>query len=212
MNISSLKQRRLRRTTTVPPTPYATANMPKVLAMEEMGNFEVLKWMRDTKKRHETEDEQCKANGLVLKPRPVNLNKAFDKHERHLTREIYPYDSNPSVYNPNYDIDEVVAKLNQAILNRLHEPILQKYQDKVRAQEMTVKEAEKKFEEEGEPKVLSEMELMQLHNLAPTGMETLQLMIEQWEERFTEDEMEEILEAVVEVLRPDELATRKEGG
>lgn len=186
--------------------------MPKILAMEEMGNFEVLRWMRATKKRHEAEDEQYKAEGLVLKPRPVNVKKAFEKHERHLTRDVYPYDQNPSVHNDNYDIDEVVNKLNQAILARVHEPILRKYQDTVRAKELTVKEAEKKFDEEGEPKVLSEMELMQLHNLAPRGMETLQLMIEQWEERFTEEEMGQILEAIMEVLRPDELAAKKEAG
>lgn len=184
--------------------------MPKITNMEEMGNFEVLKWMQDTKKRHAKEDAEAAAANLKLPPRPANLAKAFEKHEHHLKRDIYPYEKNPSVYNEKYDIDDIVTKFNNVVLDRIAKPILKKYQDKVRQQEMTAKEADKAMEKETEPKVFTEMELMQLHNLAPTTMETLQLIIEQWEERFTEEEMGVILEIVMEVLRPDELKEKKE--
>lgn len=184
--------------------------MPKVLAMEEMGNFEVKQWMADTKKRHEREDREAEAQGLVLKPRPTNLKKAFDKHERHLNRDVYPYAKNPSVYNENYDIDEVVDKFNHAVVDRVHRRVLKRYQDKLRSGELTKKQAEDQMEAENDPKIFSEMELMQLHNLAPKNIEGLQLIIEQWEERFTEEEMALILDAVMEILRPDELAAKQE--
>lgn len=177
--------------------------------MEEMGNFEVLQWMRDTKKRHAKEDRETEAQGLNLKPRPTNLKKAFEKHERHLTRDVYPYEKNPSVHNENYDIDVVVEKLNVAFVEAVHKPILAKYRAKIRSGELSKKQAEDKMEEEQEPKIFSEMELMQLHNLAPTTHETLQLCIEQWEERFTDEEMGKILEVIAEILRPDELAAKK---
>lgn len=183
--------------------------MPKILAQEEMGNFEVLKWMQETKKRHAREDREAEAQGLTLKPRPTNLIKSFEKHERHLKRDVYPYAKNPSVHNEDYDIDEVVNKYSHAVIERVHKPILKKYQGKVRSGDLTKKEAEDQMEEETEPKVFSEMELMQLHNLAPTGMEALQLIIEQWEERFTEEEMGVILEVTSEILRPDEVAANQ---
>lgn len=178
--------------------------MPKILGMEEVTNFEVLKWIRDTKKRHAEEDAQYEAEGLVLKPRPLNFKQALEKHERHLTKDFYPYEKNPSIYNENYDIDEACQKLNVAVVERVHRPIQKKYRDKVSAKEMTLKEAEEAYDKETDPKLFTEMEIMMLHNLAPKGMEALQLIIEQWEERFTEEEMSLVLEAVADILRPDE--------
>lgn len=180
--------------------------MPKVLEMEEMGNFEVLKWMRDTRKRHDKEDREAKAAGLDLKPRSRNLERAFEKHERHLARDNYPYEKNKSVHNEDYDVDEVTEKLNQAIVNRVHRPIMEKYQAKYRSQEMTGDEAQQGYDEESEPKILTTSELVMIHNHAPTTVETLSPMIEQHDERFTEAELGLIVEAIVEILRPDEKA------
>lgn len=177
--------------------------------MDEMGNFEVLKWMRETRERHAREDREAEAEGLVLKPRPAALNRAFEKHERHLTRDVYPYEKNPSVHNEKYDVDVVVKKLYDLHIERVCRPILRKYEGKVRAGELSKKQAEDKMDEELDPKCFTEMELMQMHNLAPTGIETIQLCIEQWEERFTEEEMQVILECIAEILRPDELAAKK---
>lgn len=178
--------------------------MPKILASDDMMNFEVLQWIRDTKQRHAEEDAQAESEGLQLKPRPANFKKAMEKHERHLTRDVYPFEKNPSVYNENTDIDDLCAKLNHAVIKRVHQPIQEKYKAKIAAKELTVKEAQEKFDKETEPKCFADFEISQLHNLAPKGLETLQLAIEQWEERFTEAEMLLILEAVKEVLRPDE--------
>lgn len=90
-----------------------------------------------------------------------------------------------------------VEKLDALFLARVEE----KYKGAVQRGEMNEAAAGKAMEREMEGKGLSEAEMLQVYNLAPQAVEILQNIVVDWEERFSAEEMEEIVGVVGEVFR-----------
>lgn len=179
---------------------------------EEVGSMEALQIMADIRKRHAEEDEEEKANlkaGEVFVPRPAKLYKTLEKHERHLNRDVYPHsnDKNNSIY-ADFDRDSTIKAFEEAFLAKVHQPVVDYYIQKKKNKEMTYAEAKEEMDTVMDKKCLEEIEILNIHNIAPKEMEPLQTMIEEWEDRFTLEDMQLILDVVMEVLRPDELKER----
>ena len=187
--------------------------MPIVHSEEELGNIELLQFINDTEKRHAEEDEIEKANlkpGETFIPRPQKVYRTFAKHRAHLNRDVYPYKANPKLYDlENYNLEEETG-FDNAVHNRIQVPWAEKYRLKVRNKEMSAKDAEKERDEGLDKKCLTEMEFMNIYNIAPKEMTALQLIIEDSDDRFTPEEMEIILNAVMEFLRPEEYKAREQ--
>jgi hypothetical protein len=112
----------------------------------------------------------------------------------------YPYTDNPGAYAGENRIESMrvfVEKLDERIL----EPLDEKYKEIIRSGEKTEAQALKALEREQEAKGLSEAELLQVYNLAPQAVEILQNIVVDWEERFTAEEMEIVVQTIVEVFR-----------
>ena len=168
-----------------------------------MSNAEVRDWIKKKRNQHKREDDEDKAKGLEPAPRPQNSLDSLEKHERHLNSDAYPYAKNPSAYEgKNADIS--LKQFSETHFEKIQDPLTEKYKDLIRQKLLSVKEAQKQLEVEQEKKDLTETELLMIHNHAPTCVEMLQPMIESWEERYSVEEMEKIVECVEEVYRADE--------
>ena len=97
--------------------------------------------------------------------------------------------------------DVFMAKLDERIIDPLEagwkEELSKKGQGGARSKEEILKEFDKVHEMKG----LTKTEHLVIYNLAPQCVETLQNIIVDHEERFTEDEMAIILETINEVYR-----------
>ncbi|KAK4543217.1 hypothetical protein LTR36_005767 [Oleoguttula mirabilis] len=165
---------------------------------EPMSNADVLEFFRNTKARIKTEDAEDKAMGIKIKPRPANFLKAMEKHQRELESNKYPYKKNPKAYD-GYD---GMGEFDNLVVQRVILPCSDKY----RGKGMNEEEIEATLGKEHEMKQLTETEHLQIHNNAPQCVEMLQPMIENHEERFTPEEMELIVQAIMEVYRKEEMA------
>ena len=184
--------------------------MPKVLAMNhQLSNAEVLHWLKQKRLQHDQEDADDRSAGKTPSTRPSNYARALEKHEHHLTSASYPYVANPSAYEGKNQ-DDSVHRFGDVHMTKIQEPLLEKYKTAIRDKLMTVKEAQDKLAVEQEQKELTDAELLMVHNHAPMAAEMLQPMIEDWEKRFSYEEMEVLVECIKGVFRADEMRAKEE--
>lgn len=173
-----------------------------------MLNAEVLEWTQRKRKQHEREDTEDRAKGLTLPHRPKNFTEALEKHERHLKSDAYPYAKNPSAYEGK-NADLSLKMFSDATMDKIQVPVFERFKERLRNKELTVKQAQDEMEIEHEKKELSETEMLMIHNHAPMCVEMLQPMIENVDERFTAEELEILVECVKEVYRVDEVEVKE---
>ncbi|MCP6335915.1 Rpb4 family DNA-directed RNA polymerase subunit, partial [Klebsiella pneumoniae] len=83
---------------------------------------------------------------------------------------------------------------------RILVPLEEKYKEMIKSGEKSEKDALKALEREQETKGLSEVELLQIYNLAPQAVEILQNIVVDWEDRFSPEEMDVIVQVITEVF------------
>lgn len=177
----------------------------------QLSNADVLKWITKKRTQHAAEDAQDRALGRAQHVRPQNLISALNKHERELSvPNKYPFTRNPTSYS-NGKHEQALRDFDKQITETIIFPLEKKFQGRG----MSRAELEKTLGKQQEMKSLTEPELNMILNHAPQNVEVLQPMIEGWAERFTDDELENIVKAVMEVLRVDQQpieASAAEGG
>jgi hypothetical protein len=176
--------------------------MPTILdpGTVRLSNADVLHWLSQKKLQHASDAASDKSAGRKKSFLPDNYQRALRKHERELKAHKYPYTDNPGAYLGDNRIESMrvfVEKLDERIL----EPLDEKFRGVVERGEKTQAQALKALEKEQEAKGLSEAELLQVYNLAPQAVEILQNIVVDWEERFTAEEMEIVVQTVGEVFR-----------
>lgn len=176
--------------------------MPTILdpGTVRLSNADVLHWLAQKRAQHASDAAADKAAGRKKTFLPDNYQRALRKHERELSARKYPYTDNPGAYAGDGRLESVnrfVEKLDEKFLP----PLEEKYKALFKSGEMSEAKALKAMEKEQEAKGLSEVELLQVYNLAPQAVEILQNILVDWEERFTAEEMEEIVAVVGEVFR-----------
>ncbi|TKA70624.1 hypothetical protein B0A55_07582 [Friedmanniomyces simplex] len=181
---------------------------------ENLSNQDVLTWI--TAKRAQHSAENAAAAAVVGKgkgkdkdqqpsPHPPNFLAALTKHERELRDpKKYPYTSNPTVYNETYD---AMARFDKLLIERICFPLEEKYKNNMTG--MTAEQIEKALSKEQDEKALTETEHLMLFNHAPQGIEQLQPMVENCEERFTGEEQDVLVHCVMEVYRGEEMGGKK---
>lgn len=187
--------------------------MPTILdpGTVRLSNADVLHWLSQKKAQHAADAASDKAAGRKKTFLPDNYQRALRKHERELNARKYPYTDNPGAYSGDNRIESMrvfVEKLDERIL----EPLDEKYKGIIESKEKTEAQALKALEREQEAKGLSEAELLQVYNLAPQAVEILQNIVVDWEERFTAEEMEIIVQTVGEVFRCGETLPETSNG
>ena len=176
--------------------------MPTILdpGTVRLSNADVLHWLAQKKAQNAADAASDKAAGRKKAFLPDNYQRALRKHDRELSSRKYPYTDNPGAYAGDNRIDSMrvfVEKLDERILG----PLDEKYREVIRSGEKSEGAALKALEKEQEAKGLSEAELLQVYNLAPQAVEILQNIVVDWEERFTPEEMELVVQTVGEVFR-----------
>ena len=176
--------------------------MPTILdpGTVRLSNADVLHWLAQKKAQNAADAASDTAAGRKKAFLPDNYQRALRKHERELSARKYPYTDNPGAYAGENRIESMrvfVEKLDERIL----EPLDEKYKEIIKSGEKTEAQALKAMEREQEAKGLSEAELLQVYNLAPQAVEILQNIVVDWEERFTSEEMEIVVQTIGEVFR-----------
>ena len=177
-----------------------------------MSNSEVRDFIKQKRQQHQEEDAEDKAKGLDHAQRAKNYLESLKKHESYLNSDALPYKKNPSAYEGLENNDKSLKAFSNAQFEKVQVPLAEKYRSLIRQKVMSVKDAQDELGEWQEKKELSEMELLTIHNLAPANAEMLQPMIESWEERFSNEEMEAMAEAIMEVYRAEEAKSAEESG
>lgn len=166
-----------------------------------LSNADVQDWAKRKRAQHLEEDAEDKSRGVKLAPRPKNFMNALKRLERELSSDKYPYTKNPSVYkgeSRKSQFQEFVLAAENAIQDHLEA----EWADRLAGMSKT--QVDKEFAAEQEKKCLSEPEMLMIYNYAPTCVDMLQPMIENVEERFTEEERQLLVDVVVRILRADE--------
>lgn len=176
--------------------------MPTILdpGTVRLSNADVLHWLAQKKAQNAADAASDKAAGRKKAFLPDNYQRALRKHDRELSSRKYPYADNPGAYAGDNRIASMkvfVERLDERILSGLEE----KYRESIKRGEKSEAQALKALEREQEAKGLTETELLQIYNLAPQAVEILQNIVVDWEERFTAEEMEAVVQTVGEVFR-----------
>lgn len=176
--------------------------MPTILdpGTVRLSNADVLHWLSQKKAQNAADAAADKAAGRKKAFLPDNYQRALRKHSRELNSRKYPYADNPGAYLGDNRIESMrvfVERLDERILG----PLEERYREIIRSGEKSEAAALKALELEQEKKGLSEAELLQVYNLAPQAVEILQNIVVDWEERFTGEEMEVVVQTVGEVFR-----------
>ena len=168
--------------------------MPTILdpGTVRLSNADVLHWLAQKKAQNAADAAADKAAGRKKAFLPDNYQRALRKHGRELSSRKYPYADNRSA-----SMRVFVERLDERILGGLEE----KYRESIKSGEKSEAQALKALEREQEAKGLTETELLQIYNLAPQAVEILQNIVVDWEERFTAEEMEVVVQTVGEVFR-----------
>ncbi|KAM0718456.1 hypothetical protein Q7P37_005526 [Cladosporium fusiforme] len=183
--------------------------MPTILdpGTVRLSNADVLHWLAQKKEQHASEASADKAAGRKKAFLPDNYQRALRKHERELNAKKYPYTDNPGAYKGEgreKSLGLLVERLDERILAPAEAEFAAKFRD-AGDDEAARKRVQADLEKCQEQKGLSEVELLQVYNLAPQCVEILQNIVVDWEERFTGEEMEAVVEVVGEVLRCGEV-------
>lgn len=176
--------------------------MPTILdpGTVRLSNADVLHWLAQKKAQNAADAASDKAAGRKKQFLPDNYQRALRKHERELNARKYPYVDNPGAYAGDNRVASMrvfVERLDDRILGPLEET----YKQMIKSGEKSGKDALKALEREQEAKGLSEVELLQIYNLAPQAVEILQNIVVDWEERFSAEEMDVIVQVITEVFR-----------
>lgn len=179
--------------------------MPTILdpGTVRLSNADVLHWLASKKEQHALDAADDKAAGRKKAFLPDNYQRALRKHERELNARKYPYTDNPGAYKGEARVKSL-AVLVERLDERILTPVEEEFAAKVReagGDEEAKRKVQAELEKVQEAKGLSEVELLQVYNLAPQCVEILQNIVVDWEERFTAEEMEVVIEVVNEVLR-----------
>lgn len=172
-----------------------------------MSNAEVLHWIKQKRTQHEQEDKNSSSNTAT---RPQNYLDSLDKHERHLTSDAYPYIKNPNAYESTNQ-DTSIHKFGEAHMKKIQIPLVEKYKEEIRLGRKTPQQAQKELAGKQDEKELTEAEILMLFNHAPLCVEMMQPMIENVDERFSNEEQEALVECVREVFRVDEMRGTGQG-
>ncbi|KAK0948086.1 hypothetical protein LTR29_000610 [Friedmanniomyces endolithicus] len=178
---------------------------------QPLSNQDVLTWVASKRAQHTAENSTTKGKGKGKDQQPSthpsNFLASLTKHERELKDpKKYPYVNNPTAYNGTFD---AMRKFDELLLERIYIPLEDKYRETTT---MTAEEAGKALGKEQDEKTLTETEQLMLFNHAPQGVEQLQPMLENCEERFTAEEQQVLVDCVMEVYRGDEMGRKGEGG
>ena len=160
---------------------------------QTLSNAEVLRFLQKKQSQYAQDETLDRASGISPRPEPFLLS--LEKHVRHLNSDAYPYTKNPSAYAGS-NAEESIHKFSEETLRRIHEPLVEGYKVKIARGDVSVPQARLELREEQAKKELSEVEVLMIMNHAPGTVELLQPMIESVEERFTAEELEQIVEAI----------------
>ncbi|KAK1817719.1 hypothetical protein LTR12_007920 [Friedmanniomyces endolithicus] len=174
---------------------------------QPLSNQDVLTWIASKRAQHVAENSTTKGKGKGKDQQPSthpsNFLASLTKHERELKDpKKYPYVNNPTAYNGTFD---AMRKFHELLLERIYIPLEDKYRETTT---MTAEEAGKALGKEQDEKTLTDTEQLMLFNHAPQGVEQLQPMVENCEERFTAEEQQVLVDCVMEVYRRDEMGSK----
>ena len=174
--------------------------MPEILdaGTVQLSNAEVLNWIRDKRVQHQEEDDDDKKNKRPVTARPKNFLNSLNKHEAELADKKYPYVANPGAYQTEKNREDSLRSFDGKVTD---EVLLGMRGDKYRGKGMTLEQIEATLGKEHDKMELTDTELLMIFNHAPQNVEMLQPMIESYDERFTSEELEKIVEIVQEVYR-----------
>lgn len=187
--------------------------MVKVLEIEgSLTNAEVMHFIKNKRAQHAREDAEDRVEAKEKDTRPPRFMKSLAKHERHLKSESYPYAKNPTAYNEAEHIN-TLKQISKMHIDRIKIPIVEEFKRRARAKSGSEEALKTQLQAELEKKALTDPEWLMLANHAPTTTEMLHPMIEQCDERFTQEELAIIVQCIKETLRKDEFghAEQKEG-
>lgn len=178
--------------------------MVRVLEIEgPLSNAEVMHFIKNKRAQHSREDIEDRTDGKEKDGRPSRFMKALEKHERHLNSESYPYGKNPNAYSEDEYL-HTHRELSKLHMDRIQKPIFEEFMQKARAKLASGTELKSQMENEHEKKELTEPEWLMIANHAPTTTEMLHPMIEQCDERYTQEELAIIVQCIKETYRKDE--------
>jgi hypothetical protein len=178
--------------------------MVKVLEVEgHLTNAEVLQFIASKRLQHTREDGEDSNDGKENdRSRPQRFMKSLAKHERHLIPDSYPYTKNPSAYGSQ--LEKTHQQLLDLHMERIQKPIFESYMARALAKESTGAELKAQMQAELDRKELTETEWLMIANHAPTTTEMLHPMIEQCDERYTQEELGVLVQAIKDTYRKDE--------
>lgn len=160
-----------------------------------VSNADVLHWVRCKRAQHIRDDAEDKAAGRSKAQRPANFMRSLRKHEQELSDAKHPYTANPGAYEGNNRVRAI-----SVFVERCDEELLYPLEEQYRQKGLSLQDLRAALREEHEKKTFTEAELIEIQNLAPENVSMLELMLEAWQERFTMEEMEKIVEVVREVF------------
>jgi len=193
----------------MPPKIFYAPNAKIIEPLDHwLTNAEVLHWVKEKREQHTKEDAEDSKAGRATRQRPKNFMKILGKTESHLTSDAFPYEKNPTAYKDNEAVEESVRGWNRETMTEIQEPLLQKWKQEIR-KGMKLEEAEDKMGDEQEARELTDHEYLMVYNHAPTCVEMLEPLIDEWEERFTKEEMQKLVDISVKLFRVDEEAKKK---
>nr|POF17476.1 hypothetical protein CFP56_12890 [Quercus suber] len=162
---------------------------------EAVPNNQVLDFIQRKRAQHKREEAEDRKDHLSHSALPANFVTALNKHEEYLKNAKFGYKKSPKYYDHRQKgMRAFQLRFAQLVLD----PIGEKYKTGGEKAGLSEEEKSAQWEAEEESKELAETELLGLYNTTPACVEQLQTMIDNWAERFTEEEMDKIQQALQE--------------
>lgn len=175
-----------------------------------LSNADVLAWIATKRAQTKSETASDKASGLPKSFLADNFQRSLRKHERELASRKYPYTDNPGAYSDANRI-RAISVFSQQVDERIVFPAEDALRATMREEGKEEGVVEKAVQGLWEKKALTETEHLQVYNLAPNAVEMLQNFLVDWEERFSGEEMDELVAIVGQVYRCGERMPGDEG-
>nr|POE99389.1 actin-related protein 10 [Quercus suber] len=162
---------------------------------EPVPNQQVLDFIHRKRAQHKREEAEDRVDHLSHRALPANFVSALNKHEEYLKNAKFGYKKSPKYYDQRLKgMRAFQLRFAQLVLD----PIGEKYKAGGEKAGLSEDEKSAQWEAEEEGKELAETELLGLYNTTPACVEQLQTMIDNWAERFTDEEMDSIQQALQE--------------
>jgi repressor of nif and glnA expression len=186
--------------------------MPTILdpGTTRLSNADVLAWIAAKRLQHTTETASDASAKKKKTPQPDNFVRALRKHERELKGKKYPYTLNPGAYGTEESRERSVRMFLRMVDERIIAPAEAAADEEGRALGESKLTREKRVKKVQELKTLTEGEVLQVVNLAPQCTEIMGCVVESWEERFTGEEMEGLVEVCGMAFRCGEVLPEEE--